>query len=154
MRTGIENVIGMNLLLDNNAGQNEKFHFFGIELGAALADAPSVELDFIPSQKNQVFGNTIRGNHYAGIFFADGSDANNIFDNAIFGATAWAMESVRVQPNLVLNNLTNLKLRNIDSGLDPNLLKLGVGQNDPAPVPPTPVAAAMSTNVPRTARPR
>ncbi|MGI4831615.1 MAG: NosD domain-containing protein [Janthinobacterium lividum] len=143
VRTGIENVVGLNLLLDNNAGQNDKFHFFGIELGAALADAPSVELDFVPSQGNQVFGNTIRGSHYAGIFFAAGSVGNNIFDNSIFGASAWAMESVRVQPNVVLNNLTNLKLRNIGSGLDPNLLTLGLGQNDPSPIV-APIATANS----------
>lgn len=135
VRSGIQNVIGLNLILDNNAGQNDKFHFFGIELGAARADSPSVELDFVPSQGNQIFGNTIRGDHYAGIFFADGSDGNNVFDNSVFGATTWAMESVRVQPNFVLNNLTNLRLRNIDSGLDPSLLTLGVGQRDPLPVP-------------------
>ncbi len=136
VRTSFYNVVGLNTLTDDNEGQNDRFHFFGIELGAAAADAPSIELNFTPSRGNILFGNTIRGNHYAGIFFADGSDRNNVFDNSIFGAKEWAMESVRPQPNYVLNNLTNLRLRNISSGLDPALLKLGEGVFDPPPAPP------------------
>jgi parallel beta-helix repeat protein len=133
VRTDFYNVIGLNTITDNNEGLSEHFHFFGIELGAAKADAPSKELDFVASRGNQVFGNTIRGSHYAGIFFASGSDNNAIFDNSIFGATSWAMESVRVQPNMTLNNLTNLRLRNVGSGIDPRLLRLGVPEIDATP---------------------
>lgn len=133
VRTGFYNVVGLNTLTDDNKGQNKLFHFFGIEMGAAGLDGPSVELDATPSRGNEIFGNTIRGNHYSGIFFAEGSDRNNVFDNTIFGATDWAMESVKVQAEYVLNNLTNLKLRNISSGLDPRLLKLAVGVNSPEP---------------------
>jgi parallel beta-helix repeat protein len=130
VRTGFYNMVGLNTITDNNEGRGEKFHFFGVELGAATSDAPSNELDFTASHGNQIFSNAIRGTHYAGIFFADGSDDNVIFDNSIFGATSWAMESVRRQPNLTINNLTNLKLRNIGSGLDPSLLKTGAGAFD------------------------
>jgi hypothetical protein len=130
VRTGFYNMVGINTITDNNEGQSEKFHFFGVELGAARSDAPSAELDFTASHGNQIFGNAIRGTHYAGIFFADGSEDNVIFDNSIFGATNWAMESVRRQTNMTINNLTNLRLRNINSGLDPNLLKTGAGVFD------------------------
>jgi parallel beta-helix repeat protein len=133
VRTDFYNVIGLNVIADNNEGQSKKFHFFGIELGSAGADAPSKELDFTASRGNEVFGNTIRGSHYAGVFFASGSDNNAVFDNSIFGATFWAMESVRVQPNMTLNNLTNLKSRNIGSGIDPHLLLLGAPQVDANP---------------------
>jgi parallel beta-helix repeat protein len=135
VRTGYYNLVGMNLLTDNNEGQNARFHFFGVEMGAARSDIPSTELDFTGSRGNEIFGNTIRGTHYAGIFFADGSDRNDVFDNSIFGATDWAMESVKVQRNITLNNLTNLKLRNISSGLDPRLLELGKGEMDGVKVP-------------------
>ena len=131
VRTGEYNLIGFNTLTDDNMGRSESFHFFGIELGAAKADVAANDLDFTGSRGNEIFGNTIRGDHYAGIFFADGSDQNVVFDNSIFGATAWAMESVRPQANQTLNNLTNLKLRNISSGLDPTLLPQGAGQFDP-----------------------
>ena len=138
VRTGFYNLIGVNLVTDNDQGRSKLFHFFGLEMGAAPLDGPSIELDSTPSRGNEIFANTIRGTHYSGIFFADGSDRNNIFDNAIFGATDWAMESVKVQPEYVLNNLTNLKLRNIGSGLDPGLLKLGAGIDDTPPPPPAP----------------
>jgi len=124
VRTGLFNTIGLNTITDNNEGASEGFHFFGIELGAATADAPSGELDFARSRGNIVFGNSIRGNHYAGIFFGPGSTDNDAFDNSIFGATHWAIEQVAPQSNAVLNNLTNLPSRNIGAGLDPALLEL------------------------------
>ena len=113
VRTAFYNSIGLNTIVNNNEGQNSVFHFFGVELGAAKGDVSSVELNFEASRGNQVFRNTIQGNHYAGIFFADGSDLNQISDNLISGTTEWAMESVIVQRNLMLNNQTNEKLRNI-----------------------------------------
>lgn len=130
VRTGFFNIVGMNLLTGNNEGANERFHFFGIELGAAPADASASDLDFTPSRGNIVFANTIRGPHYAGIFYGPGSTLNDAFDNSIFGATAWAMEQVRVQSNASLNNLINLPSRNIDSGLDLRLVELAKGRND------------------------
>lgn len=119
VRTAFYNLIGVNTVTDNNAGVNDLFHFFGIELGFAGPDAPDPDLDFTPSRGNEIFGNNIRGAHYSGIFFAQGSDQNNLFDNTIFYATDWGMESAIVQANITLNNLTNLPLRNIGSGLNP-----------------------------------
>lgn len=124
VRTAYFNIIGLNTIVDNNQGKNERFHFFGVELGAAKADVPVTDLDFTPCQGNIVFGNTIRGAHYAGIFLGPGSTENDIFDNTVFGATNWAMEQVIAQPNASLNNLTNLPSRNISAGIDANLLKI------------------------------
>lgn len=121
VRTGYFNVVGMNTIVDNNRGHSDRFHFFGVELGAAGADAPAIDLDFTPSRGNIIFSNLVRGSHYAGVFFAPGSDLNDLFDNAIFGASNWAIESATKQNNSTLNNLTNLPSRNIGPGLDPRL---------------------------------
>ena len=130
LRTDYFNVVGLNTLVDNNRGRSDRFHFFGIEMGAAKADAPAADLDFAPSQGNIVFSNLIRGPHYAGVFFAKGSDRNDLFDNSIFGATNWALESAVRQDNAILNNLTNLPSRNAGPGLDPRLPALTAGRYD------------------------
>ena len=123
VRTAFFNLIGLNTLIDNNEGASPHFHFFGIELGAAPGDVPVVDLDFLPSRGNLVFANGMYGKHYAGIFYAAGSSDNDSFDNSIFGATAWALEQVTPQANRSLNNLTNLRSRNIGNGLGPSLGK-------------------------------
>lgn len=123
VRTAFFNLIGLNTLVDNNIGASEKFHFFGMEFGSAKADTPVPDLDFTPSRGNVVFSNLIRGQHYAGLFFADGSDLNDVFDNVIMSSGPWALESVRRMPNSSLNNLTNLPSRNIGSNISPELLR-------------------------------
>ncbi len=128
VRAAWSNLIGLNTVTDNNDGASDRFHFFGIELGAATADAPSSELDFAPSRGNIVFGNSVRGSHYAGLFFGEGSTQNDAFDNTIFGARAWAIEQPLPQANATLNNLTNLPSRHIGAGLDARLLELSKGQ--------------------------
>jgi hypothetical protein len=122
VRTAYFNLVGLNTLVSNNDGASANFHFFGIELGAAALDSASDELDATPSRGNVMFSNAIRGNHYSGIFFADGSDQNNIFDNVIMDAQPWALEAFRPMPNNSLNNLTNLPSRNMSAGLSPVLL--------------------------------
>jgi hypothetical protein len=117
VRTGYFNVIGMNSVLSNNEGANARFHFFGIEVGATALDAASGELDAAPSRGNILFGNNIRGSHYSGIFFAAGSDLNDVFDNVIIGATEWALESAEPMANSSLNNLTVIPSRNMSAGL-------------------------------------
>lgn len=128
VRTAFFNLIGMNTLLKNNEGASRAYHFFGIELGAAPGDSASDELDFLPSRGNVVFSNTIRGDHYAGIFFDLGSDQNEVFDNVILDASHWGLESIQPSANVTLNNLTNLPSRNIGSGLDPALLTIAAPQ--------------------------
>ena len=93
VRTGFFNVIGLNTIENDNDGGSVYFRFFGVELGAALGDAPSAELDFTPSRGNIVFSNLIRGSNSSGIFIEGASDQNQIFDNVIKDATAFAIES-------------------------------------------------------------
>jgi parallel beta-helix repeat protein len=140
VRTGYFNSIGMNTVWSNNDGAGPVYHFFGIELGAASPDEQSPELDFTPSRGNLVFSNPIRGNHHSGIFFAAGSDRNDVFDNVIFDALYWALESYEPMENASLNNLTNLPSRNIASGLDPALA--GPQQPPATPVTGSPPATA------------
>jgi hypothetical protein len=129
VRTGYFNTIGLNTILDDNDGAGPVFHFFGVELGAASGSSP--ELDFTPSRGNIVFSNVIRGSHYSGIFFDPGSDTNNVLNNVIFDATAWALESAEQMSNSSVNNLTSLPSRNIGSGLDPSLISAGQAVDDP-----------------------
>lgn len=93
VRTGLFNVIGQNVITDNNLGESAEFHYFGVELGAAPADSPAEDLDFVGSSGNVVFGNTIHGKHYSGIFFGAGSVQNDELDNDISGVEAFALEA-------------------------------------------------------------
>ncbi len=125
VRTSFYNLIGLNTLTDDNEGSNPKLHYFGILVGYARADESAWDLDFVPSRGNQIFGNNVRGSHFAGIYFEQGADRNVVFDNSIFGAIMWGMDSARPQEEESFNNLSNLPFRNIDSGLDPNLVQRG-----------------------------
>jgi parallel beta-helix repeat protein len=108
VRTAYFNVVGMNIMESNNDGASIYFRFFGVQLGSALADAPSAELDFTPSRGNIVFSNLIRGSHGAGIFVQGGSDQNEMFDNVVMDAKDYAIESQGSMQNQAWNNLTNL----------------------------------------------
>jgi parallel beta-helix repeat protein len=92
VRTSLFNVIANNTLTDNNLGRSARFHYFGIELGAAVADEPVRDLDFIGSSGNIIVANVIRGSHHFGIFIPPESIQNEIIDNNIEGAEAHAIE--------------------------------------------------------------
>ncbi len=92
VRTSLFNVVGRNRLDDNNLGASTKAHFFGIELGAARADQPATDLDFVGSSGNIVFDNAIHGKHYSGIFIAKPSVQNYTFNNDIDGVEAFDVE--------------------------------------------------------------
>ena len=113
VRTAVRNLVGHNLVLDNNRGRSDAFHFFGIELGAAAADAPAEDLDFAPDFENVVFRNVIDGGHYAGLFLAPGCDRNDVFDNTIHGVAAFAVESLAAGQNPAVNNLSNAPSRGL-----------------------------------------
>jgi parallel beta-helix repeat protein len=105
VRTAFYNTIAMNVIDSNNAGQSDRFHFVGVELGAAISDAPIEELDFTASCGNIVAGNQIVGSHYTGILLAAGSIFNNVFDNAIHDQTQLSIASVVPQQNTISNNV-------------------------------------------------
>jgi hypothetical protein len=92
VRTGLFNVTAENTITDNDIGESREFHFFGIELGAAAPDQPAVDLDFVGSSGNVIFGNKIQGKHYSGIFLGSGSVQNDVFDNEIAGVEAFGVE--------------------------------------------------------------
>ncbi len=113
VRTAFYNLVAQNTLVSDNQGQSAIFHFFGIELGSARADTTVPDLNFAPSRGNWLFGNVIRGSHYAGVFFAAGSDQNEVARNTISGATAWSMESVEKQDEWVRGNVMDGRVRNV-----------------------------------------
>jgi hypothetical protein len=129
VRTGYFNAVGLNTIYCDNDGASSNFHFFGVELGAAAGDDPT--LDYTPSRSNVIFSNSVRGSHYSGIFFDVDSDGNSVLDNTVLDASAWALESVKQMPNTSVNNLTNLPSRNIGSGLDSALIASGQPVYDP-----------------------
>jgi hypothetical protein len=113
VRTGLFNVLGLNVLESNNDGETIYFRFFGIELGSAPGDAPSEELDFTPSRGNVIFSNVLRGTHSSGIYIEGGSDQNSIFDNVIKDVKIWAIESVLVMDNDAHDNITDAPSENV-----------------------------------------
>jgi ABC-type amino acid transport system permease subunit len=95
VRTAFFNVVRKNAVIDNNLGKNAKYHFFGIELGAAPADEPVVDLDFVGSSGNIILANAVRGAHYSGVFIGSGSVQNDVLYNDISEMEVFALESAR-----------------------------------------------------------
>lgn len=112
VRTTVRSLITGNMIRDNNIGQNDSFHFFGIEVGSADADAESEDLDFAPGFENIICRNIITGNHYAGVFIGEGCYINDVFDNIIMDPQMYAVESVSAKFNSIVNNPSNFGIRN------------------------------------------
>jgi len=132
VRASFMNSISFNTILNNNLGTNQLHHFFGVEVGAAPLDGSVTpnefqELDSSPSSSNVIHANIVKGGHYAGLFFAQGTEQNNIFDNIILEPSVWTMESVDVpSANVSLNNIGFLPSKGIGlSRLVPNIVGLG-----------------------------
>ena len=117
VRTGVRNIVSTNLISDNNRSPSDTFSFFGVELGAAEADAPAENLDFEPDYENIICRNMITGHHYAGIYMAKGSFINDLFDNSIFDVTTWSIESETDEFNSCLNNVSHVQSRGIPLSL-------------------------------------
>ncbi|EIJ42984.1 hypothetical protein BegalDRAFT_2119 [Beggiatoa alba B18LD] len=111
VRTGIRNLILFNTLMNNNQGQNSRFHFFGILLGNASAEPEIAKqaianpvLDFIPAIENIVAGNVIDGNHYSGILLDSASAFNDIYDNMIRHYQNQPLENASTATNSIVGN--------------------------------------------------
>lgn len=115
VRVGVRNIVADNVISNNNRGQSEQFHFFGIELGyAAKPDYETVMLDFSACFENIICRNIITGEHYAGIFIAEECYINDFYDNVIMDAVFWSMESLSGKYNATSNNLSDISSRGID----------------------------------------
>jgi hypothetical protein len=132
VRASFLNSIAFNSILDNNQGTNHLHHFFGVEAGAAVLDVGDPnefqELDCSPSSSNVVHANIIKGNHYAGLFLAHGTEQNHVFDNIILDPAVWSMESVDYpSTNVSLNNIGFKPSKGIGlSRLVPQIVGLGM----------------------------
>lgn len=108
VRSAYRNLIVDNMILNNNRGVNELFHGFGVELGyAAKPDEPVVGLDFTADYENIITRNTVRGSHYAGIFLASQSYCNDVYNNMIWDAEQFSIETHSSLFNSCVDNLTN-----------------------------------------------
>lgn len=112
VRTTVRSLIMENIIRDNNMGQNDNFHFFGIEIGAAVADVESTDMDFTPDFENIICRNSITGNHYSGVFVGEDCYVNDIFDNIIMESQMFAIEAISKKFNSIVNNISNSKIRN------------------------------------------
>ena len=118
VRTAIENIIIQNSVVDNNAGQNSTFHFFGIELGYATGGEEQQKMDrkmdFTSNYGNIICRNMVNGPHYSGIYLADESYINDLFDNSILGCTHFSVESFTNMYNSSMNNYSNIPSLNFE----------------------------------------
>lgn len=107
VRSGLRNVILCNEVTDNNVGQSDRGHFFGIELASDLKpdyEADEVqELDFTPCFENIIARNTISGAHHSGVFLGVDAYINDVFDNTIMGSPL-PIELITSKHNSQVNN--------------------------------------------------
>ena len=114
VRSAYRNVIMENTVSDNNSGENEKFHFFGIEIGhPSTPDEPVIGLDFTASYENIVCRNVVTGPDYAGVFLEIESYCNDVFDNVIMGSEKFAIECHSTLFNSIVNNTLNQEVLNL-----------------------------------------
>lgn len=109
VRSGYRNIILCNLVSDNNAGKNELFHGFGIELGhASKPDQVIKGLDFTADYENIVARNVISGHHYSGIYIGTECYCNDLIDNVIMDCEEFSVENFSDLFNSSVGNNTNV----------------------------------------------
>lgn len=110
VRAGVRNVVLCNEVSDNNVGQSDSFHFFGIELASDLREDYELkevkELDLTPCYENIVARNTISGKHFSGIYLGAEAYVNDCFDNVIM-ETERPIECISQRHNSLINNWGN-----------------------------------------------
>lgn len=115
VRSGYRNLIIENIISDNNIGENQTFHFFGVELGyAQQPDQPVEGMDFTSDYENIVCRNIISGGHYSGIFLAEEAYCNDMIDNVILDCKMFSIECLSDMFNSTLNNDTNVAASGIE----------------------------------------
>lgn len=117
VRSAYRNIIMENTISDNNKGKSETFHFFGVEVGhASTPDEPVKGLDFTASYENIVCRNIVTGSNYAGVFLAEGSYCNDVFDNTILNSEWFAIECHSILFNSMPNNIMDQEVLNLYAG--------------------------------------
>lgn len=115
VRSGYRNIILVNTITDNNAGENEAFHGFGVELGhAGTPDQAIRGLDFTADYENIVARNMISGHHYSGIFIGSDCYCNDLIDNVIMDCTMFSVENISEYYNSSVGNHTNTPTINFE----------------------------------------
>ncbi len=113
VRSGFRNLILCNLVTDNNRGQNDMYHGFGVELGYARQPDQEVKgLDFEPDYENIIARNVISGVHYSGIYIGEECYCNDFIDNVILDCTQFSVESYSEFFNSSVGNNTNVPMLN------------------------------------------
>lgn len=112
VRTTLNTIVIKNVIRDNNRGQNDLLHFFGIEVGASSAGFENSVMDFTPSYENIICRNIITGNHYSGLFVDEDCYINDVFDNVIMDSQTFGVEAISLKFNSIMNNTTNCGVRN------------------------------------------
>lgn len=112
VRTTVRCLIAENIIKNNNLGQNDSFHFFGVELGSAIADTESTEMDFTADYENIICRNSITGNHYSGVFIGENGYVNDVFDNVIMQPQMFSVEAISTMFNSIVNNTSDKDVRN------------------------------------------
>lgn len=107
VRSAFRNAIVGNTVSNNNAGNNNTFHFFGIELGYAKLDEAAVGLNSAPAMENAVCKNMVSGGHFSGLFMQSETRANDIFSNIITTNGGAALENHSAAANTIYGNLLN-----------------------------------------------
>ena len=100
VRASVGNLIYNNAVIDNNTGENERYHFFGIELGGEPYAEEKWNMDFGSDYGNIISNNHISGAHYAALFLAEGAGDNVIYRNISDGETHWMIESIAERKNV------------------------------------------------------
>jgi len=113
VRSSVANIVMCNTVTDNNIGQNEKAHFFGIELSATLRPdiEGQIDLDFAPCYENIIASNIVWGSHYAGLFIGRDCYINDVFDNTIMGSIKYSIECKSEKLNNMINNNVDINVQ-------------------------------------------
>jgi len=103
VRASYRCTIANNLIIDNNRGMNDRFHFFGILI--AIAARQHIDQFDFPSCYNIVQQNDILGLHYSGVHLLSTTIGNRISHNHIQGFHCLAIEDhSEVGTNFIENN--------------------------------------------------
>lgn len=115
VRSSYRNLIMNNEISDNNYGENDYFHFFGVEMGYAKKPDQEVKgMDFTSDYENIVCRNVITGKHYSGVFFDTETYCNDLFDNVIIDSENFSVECISNKFNSVVGNCTSGEMRGVN----------------------------------------